>query len=152
MLTSARFGFRAKRSTELACQSAIRDMYSYLEQGNYVLGVFIDFAKAFDSLKRTKLLKKLYRFDIRSNELLWFKSYFASRKQYVVYNIFSSILLPADNGVPQGKIVGPILFFVFINDFDRKSCSSKFILLADDVSVFIFDKSLTRLISRTYVM
>ena len=116
MLTSAQFGFRAKISTELASQSTIGDIYSKFKQGNYVLGVFIYLAKAFDSLNRTKLLKKLYKFGIRSNELFWYKSYFASRKQHIVYNKFSSILLRFDYGVPQGTIVGLLPFLVFIND------------------------------------
>ena len=73
------------------------------------------------------MLKKLYNFGLRSNELLSFKICFASSKQYDVYNYFSSILLPADYGVPQGRLVGPIIFFVFINDAVRSSCGSKFL-------------------------
>ena len=100
MLNSAQFGFRAKISNELACQSAIRDIYA-------------------NSLNKTILLKKLYNFSTKSKELLWFKSYFASRNQHVIYNNFSFILLPVDNGVSQGNMAAPIIFIVFINDIVR---------------------------------
>ena len=149
MLCNEQYGFRAHRSTELACQNAIRDIYRSFDQGMYTLGVFIDLAKAFDSLDRSILLEKLKHFGIRNVELAWFISYFSARKQYVVYNNFSSSLLPVNYGVPQGSIVGPMLFLLFINDIVKSSSDMKFILFADDTTVFASGKCLTNLVALT---
>ena len=77
----------------------------------HVIGVFMDLSKAFDTLDHQILLKKLYCYGIRGTALLWFESYLSNRKQYVVYNDISSNFLYSKCGVPQGSILGPLLFF-----------------------------------------
>ena len=149
ILNSSQFGFRTNRSTELACHTVVRNIYSNFDSGNYTLGVFLDLAKAFDSLDRRILFKKLEHYGVRDVALEWFKSYFFNRQQYVSYNKATSNLLSIDYGVPQGSNVGPILFIIFINDLIKSAPNAQFVLFADDSSLFLSDPCLHSLVQRT---
>ena len=115
-----------------------------------MIGIFLDFSKAFDTINHNILLYKLSHYGIRGKALEWFRNYLNNRKQYVSLNQNNSSLKEIENGVPQGSLLGPLLFIVYINDFSRSSDTLSFILFADDSNVFFLTKtqivSFTRLI------
>ena len=92
-----------------------------LDTGKIVVGVYLDIRKAFDSISTSILLDKLYRIGIRGNLYCLLQSYLSSRTQYVVYNECNSSTQSIEYGVPQGSILGPLLFILFMNDFSKAS-------------------------------
>jgi hypothetical protein len=110
-------------------------MYSAFDNGNEVQGVFLDFSKAFDSVWHEGLLYKLERIGINGNLLYWFRSYLFNRKQQVVINGDTSDPKVLECGVPQGSVLGPLLFLVYINDI-TDDLESECFIFADDTSLF----------------
>ena len=108
-----------------------------------MLGVFIDLSKAFDCISHNILLDKLQHYGIRGLPLNWFSDYLTSRKQFTVVNGLNSQINPILCGVPQGSILGPLLFLLYINDL-RYICSDKIsiVMFADDTSLFTNHKSI----------
>ena len=137
ILSNFQFGFRHKHSTTHAIITLTERISKSLDTGKIVCGIFIDFRKAFDVIPHKTLLKKLYSYGIRGNVFDWFESYLSERSQYVEFQTTQSDTKPITHGVPQGSILGPILFIIDINDFSRASDKLFSILYADDTSVFI---------------
>ena len=108
-----------------------------LDSGKIVGGVFLDLKKAFDCVSHDILLNKLYAYGIRGSLIQWFQSYLSARSQFVFYNGIRSSIRNITHGVPQGSILGPLLFILNVNDFSRSSDLLFSILFADDTSVFI---------------
>ena len=97
----------------------------------------IDLKKPFDGICHKTLLKKLYAYGIRGKLFNWFKGYLTNRTQYVQYGNSKSETKTITHGVPQGSILGPLLFILYVNDFSRASDLLFSILFADDTTVLI---------------
>ena len=96
----------------------------------------MDLSKAFDTLDHQILLKRLNFYGIGGPALDWFSSYLTGRQQYIELDGVSSDLLPLSTGVPQGSILGPLLFLIYMNDMPNASEAFKYILYADDTTLF----------------
>ena len=107
-----------------------------IDNHKYGCGIFIDLRKAFDTVNHDILLSKLEHYGIRGTTLKWFKSYLSNRKQYVFHNGESSKLMDITCGVPQGSVLGPLLFLLYINDLPNISKVLHFYLFADDTNIY----------------
>ena len=109
---------------------------SNFDEKKYTLGLFLDLSKAFDTINHTILINNLQCYGVRGSACNWFVSYLQNRKQYVVYNKTESDYKEIYCGVPQGSILGPLLFILYINDIEHVSDIIKPILFVDDTSLF----------------
>ena len=101
-----------------------------------MIGVFLDLSKAFDAINHTILIQKLQHYGICGIALEWFSNYLTNRKQIIKYKQTQSQEMVIQTGVPQGCILGPILFLLYINDIENCSKLLSFILFSDDKTVF----------------
>ena len=131
------FGFRKHHSTSHAIITLVERVTKALDTGKYIVGVFLDLKKAFDTVDHSILQKNLEKYGIRGNMHKWFKSYLSFRVQFVEYNNCHSDNKQITHRVPQGSILGPLLFILYINEFSKASDLLFSILFADDTSVFI---------------
>ena len=116
LLNDAQSGFRPNRSTQDVLHRTVDDWKIALDQGEIVGTVMIDLSKAFDIIDHPLLLKKLDAYGVRGSELKWFTDYLSGRKQRVVMDGVLSVWKDIVKGVPQGSILGPLLFTIFVND------------------------------------
>jgi len=147
ILCCNQFGFRSNHDTSMAVIDMVDKISSAMDSNQFSIGVFVDLSKAFDTLNHKILLAKLNHYGIRGIALDWFKSYLSNRYQYVEYNGVKSNLCRITCGVPQGSVLGPVLFLLYINDIVNASKSLELILFADDTNLFMSDANLDRLIA-----
>ena len=117
-----------------------------IENGEYVTGIFLGFSKAFDTVNHDILLEKLEHYGIRVCALLWFRSYLSNRPQYVTYNGTASMSHTIKCGVPQGSILGPLLFLIYINDLGNVWINTMPLLFADDTNLFSCDQAALQMV------
>ena len=135
-LSFKQFGFRKKHCTIDAITKFINDTGKYLDKKESVLAIYCDLSRAFDTINHGILLRKLQFYGIRGHALEWFKSYLGQRKQYINYNGHDSERVDIDIGVPQGSVLGPLLFLIYINDLPDCLTSSDSTLFADDTTIY----------------
>ncbi len=148
ILYKLQFGFREGHSTTHALLELLEELYSNLDKGNTCIGIFLDLTKAFDTIDHDILLYKLQHYGFRGKIHEWFSSYLTNRKQFTFANGEKSTLGQITKGVPQGSVLGPILFTIYVNDMPN---STKLVprLFADDTNVFNFGQNIPQLIDET---
>ena len=135
ILYSSQYGFREGHSTSHAITELISNVLNAYEKKEFTLAVFLDLSKAFDTIDHCILLKKLEYYGIRGIALEWFASYLSDRQQYVEYNGVASENMTITCGVPQGSVLGPLLFILYMNDIASAIQNSNGILFADDTTI-----------------
>ena len=147
LFCTSQFGFRKNLSTENAVLNLVDYVGERLDAGNFVVGVFLDVAKAFDCIDRQLLLQKLEKYGIRDTELNFFRNYFGGRMQYTAIDDLNSELTEVRKGIAQGSTLGPLMFLIYVNDLVKSSNVLNFTLYADDTSVTHVGKNLDTVIS-----
>lgn len=135
ILNNKQFGFRPNHSTYMAIVELVNKVCNAVEKNENTVGIFLDLSKAFDTIDHHILLYKLEYYGFRGIVLEWFKNYLTNRKQYVSYQSVNSELQDIKCGVPQGSILGPLLFILYMNDITSTSSMLEFILFADDTTI-----------------
>ena len=144
ILSKWQFGFRSGHSTAHPMVHFLNKITDALNNKKHTIAIFCDLKKAFDTCDHQILLSKLKKYGVDGSELDWFKSYLTNRKQFVSVGGCSSSLLEISLGVPQGSILGPLLFLIYINDLPL---SSKFLslLFADDTTLLFTHNDIKQL-------
>ena len=147
-LFSKQFGFRNKHSTTHALIDITETVRKALDDNEFACGVFLDFKKAFDTVNHRILLKKLEHYGVRGHAIKWFTSYLTERKQYTTVNNTNSQIKDVSYGVPQGSVLGPLLFLIYINDLNSVITFSYIRHFADDTNILYRHKSLRKINQR----
>jgi len=147
ILNSNQFGFRSKSCTSDAILEFLDFTFESLSSSNALLSVFLDFSKAFDTVNHDILLSKLFHLGVRGVAHRWFESYLRARKQYVVVGSSASAMSEINIGVPQGSVLGPVLFLIYINDMRECSTNLRYVHFADDTTAFHSHSDLQQLTS-----
>ena len=141
IISACQYGFQENKSTN----DALADLCNHLQNQKAInkttCGIFIDLKKAFDTVDHAILKKKLYHYDIRGVPFDLFSDYLSNRHQFVYVNAVKSDSTLISTGVPQGSVLGPILFLLYINDLP-KATNLKTLLFADDTALFASEKIL----------
>ena len=145
VLYDYQFGFREHHSTSLALIEVTDKIYKELDDGNFAAGIYIDLQKAFDTVDHNILLDKLYNCGIRGTPHKLLKDYLSNRLQYTVNGVSKSSMQLINCGVPQGSVLGPILFLIYVNDISNATDLTVPRLFADDTNLFLFDKCICNL-------
>ena len=148
ILTPSQYGFQANLSTETAILEMQDRIIKALGDKLYCVGVFLDLSKAFDTLNHDIMLTKLNHYGVRGTSLHWFQSYLENRWQFVNYIDHNSEYKKVLCGVPQGSILGPLLFILYMNDISSLKENNQMLLFADDTNLLYTGKELKSLIPK----
>ena len=142
LLYTGQGGFRKNHSTIKSAFSVVSDICNGKNNKEYTLAAFLDISKAFDSVNHNLLIEKIKDFGIGGNVLAWITNYLCKRKQYVVTAGNYSEKKITLCGVPQGSVIGPLLFLIYVNDIAELNLKSKISLFADDTVIYISSKDI----------
>ena len=146
ILYPKQFGFQTGHSTEHAIVQLVDQILEFFEYNKYTLGVFISLSKAFVTVDHSILLKKLELYGVTDRNHSWFKNYLSNRKQFIqINNEENTELETITCGVPQGLILGPLLFLLYVNDLKNASNLLDPIMYADDTNLFLTHKDISYL-------
>ena len=145
ILNEHQSGFRPKHSTETALADMVDDWLTNINSGKMTGVAFIDLRKAFDTVNHDILIDKLRNIGASSSTLKWFKSYLNGRVQSVTFNGVVSHKLPVNVGMPQGSILGPLLFLIFINDMPNVIKHGKISMYADDTTLYVSESDVSNM-------
>lgn len=148
ILNNRQFGFRAGPNTFDAIDLLTSDLYNALNNHKSIISIFIDFSKAFDTVDLNILVDKLQHYGTRGCVQKWFESYLIGRSQFTSYNKSKSTIKPIHLGVPQGSILGSILFLLYIHDICNASTALNTMQFADDSTLYMIGDNPTDLIYR----
>jgi hypothetical protein len=142
IIFKSQYGFREKYSTQHAILDIVNQVQSNMSRKLFTCGIFIDLQKAFDTVNYSILLEKLHHYGIRGIINDWFSSYLLGRTQTIQMGVNISEKEETLSGVPQGSVLGPLLFLIYINDIYNSSDKLTFSLFADDTNLLYADKNL----------
>lgn len=145
LINDSQFGFRQKRSTQLAVTLLLDKVRANMDKGLLTGVVFIDLSKAFDMVSHSNPLNKSEGFGVQSAEMEWFTNYLFNRSQFVNFDGSVSEKFQLTSGVPQGSILGPLLFILYINDIDDHLNSANIIKYADDTVLFLSGREIDKI-------
>ena len=149
VLSPTQFGFRVGNTTNDAISTFLELIYKNLNDKKSSIVTYLDFSKAFDTVDHKILIAKLSHYGIRDVALKWFISYIEHRGHSIKIENFTSSIRETQCGVPQGSILGPILFVLYINDFSKCHISADSFFYADDTTVVTSDENVEALCEKT---
>jgi hypothetical protein len=148
ILHDSQYGFRPGRSCELALNTMIEDWRESLDEGQGVVSVFLDLSKAFDTISHSLLLKKLHFYNFSSKSISLLSNYLSDRTIKVNIDGTLSKSAAMTVGVPQGSVLGPMLFILYMNDLSHLPLTSKILLYADDTTVYLSGSNLNNILKK----
>ena len=133
----SQYGFRPQHSTNHAVHEFVDDTIDSFDDKKHTIGIFLDLSKAFDTIDHNILISKPEWYGVRGMALDWFRSFLDNRQQYVQYNNCKSSISTIPCGVPQGSVLGPLVFIIYTSDLPNSLTSCKTIRFADDTTLYL---------------
>lgn len=151
ILYNHQYGFRKNHSTNMALLHLVDKVTSALENNEFACSIFLDFSKAFDTINHNIILAKLYKYGFQDITYKWLSSYVSNKAQFVSFKGYFSNKAKLKCGVPQGSILGPLLFLIYINDMFSVSDVLSPIMFADDTTLVLSHSHFSTLMSNANV-
>lgn len=148
ILNDQQYGFRSSQSTSLAVMDFIENITTAVDKKESAIGIFIDLRKAFDTINHDILIQKCEYYGIRGVVNKWLQSYLKNRFQYVQFNGTVSSQKVISCGIPQGSVLGPKLFILYLKDISKVSKILKMVIFAEDTNLFCTGPDLNQLVTR----